>query len=250
MRIRTVVLVAMIAVPLPTAAHAQRIPPGGTKRTPADPAELPKTIDPVLRAQANQYHYVQSHFTFDVYPLISRVQTDGLARNGLSSGWTTLGTGTSLAYRMAPFVSATLDATATALGGPADVTTAELGLRIHSRQTDGRFYPFLDFRAGYVATTVNDPRYTAAAIAGGGTTWGERYSNGWAGAIGAGARYELYRSWYVMTGASLLGTHMSARGIDGFDNAYRGYSLTMLRYSIGVSYNPTRRIKIPGSDTW
>jgi hypothetical protein len=243
MRIRTAVVLALLV--LPAALSAQRMPRG--RRGPARPAELP----PQPAAIANQMAYQRSKLTVEAYPFISHFNSPGFIGGGIASSWTSLGTGTRFDYRITRFVSATADVTSSLLGGPAVVTSGELGTRLHPERSESRFYPYADVRFGYISAYLKDPRAIAAEQASAGfSTAGpaDRFSDGWGGFAGIGTEIGLVGAWSMTTGAGYMRNHMTERGIRANAFAPHSYSMGWYRYTIGISYNPVHLVRSPGSD--
>ena len=243
MRARTVV--AIVAMLLPAALEAQRLPRPGTKTRPGQPTDLPPaptSIEMVLAVK-------RSRLTVESYPLVSRVQSPGFpSTNGLVSAWTTLGGGTRFDYRFSRFVSGTLDMTASAIGGPADFATAELGTRFHPARSESRFYPFADVRFGVMSSTTRIPT-SLIDESGASRSPNDQYSIGFGGVAGIGTEYSLWRSWSLTTEVSVLRNRMHLTGLQASETAFGHYGMTWWRYSLGLSYNALRLIPVAGGDT-
>jgi len=237
MRIRT--MLAFAALLLPAGLSAQRLPFPGRRAHPAAPQPMPPEPAPIAR----QLSYTRLRFSFESYPLLSFVQSSGFATGG-SSMWATLGAGTRAEYRLSRLMAATFDLTSSVLGGPVNLTTAELGTRIGHARTERRLVPFGDLRVGYAAaysqevgSFMNDP--IGYPIPHG--TYGSRYSSGWGAIAGAGAEYGLTNT-FSLTG-ELLATHsrMSAHDVLS-TTAQPSYGLTTMRVVLGLRYNPVRTV--------
>ncbi|HMC53965.1 MAG TPA: hypothetical protein VKH19_02235 [Gemmatimonadaceae bacterium] len=231
MRIRTAVVVSLIA--LPAALSAQRIPPPRLgDRRPATPTDLPPQIAPVARAVAFQ----RSHVSFESYPILSYVNAPGYGP-GAMSHWTTLGVGTRTEYRVRRNLSATFDVTSSFLGGPGYTYTAELGTRVSPMRNERRVYPFLDVRAAYLRAVRGDAPTYVDPYGYSGYYYNARYSDGFGAVGGAGAEYALTRSFSLVSGASVLRSSMQAYGLQ---NAFvrSHYMLTSYRFVIALRYNP------------
>lgn len=237
MRIRAFVAIAILL--LPASLSAQRLPFPGRRQHPAAPQPMPTEPAPIAR----QLAYTRLRVSFESYPLLSVVQSSGFASGG-SSTWATLGAGTRAEYRLSRYLSATMDVTSSVLGGPVDLSTAELGTRIGRARTDRRLEPFGDVRVGYsaaysreVGSSLNDP--IGYPIPHG--TYGSRYSSGWGAVGGAGVEYGLTRTFSFTT--ELLATHVRMSAHDVLSTtAQPSYGLTSVRWVLGLRYNPVRMV--------
>ena len=230
MRIRVLTALALLLVP-GLSAEAQRLPlskPRIGAGGPARPAPLPPTANPIAREMV----YVRLPFTAESYPLISYINAPGLG-----SSWTTGGAGTRLDLRLTRIVSLTLDMTTSFIGGPAVTSTVELGTRVRPQFEDARkWYPFVDLRAGYLNLSERlsrpydyvDPT-TATAFS--------QMSHGLGYVAGTGLEYALHPKWTITTTGSALRTRLSPVYSD---RPVGPATLTAMRYSIGVRYNPGR----------
>lgn len=231
MRART--LVATVLLLAPTALSAQRIPLPIGRRGPAQPQPLPPQPTPV----ALQLAYTRSHLSFETYPMVSFNSAPGLGGPGRAGSWASIGAGTHADYRLTPYMSATLDLTASLWGGPANTATAEVGTRFNKARGAGRWYPYLDLRLGYVASYLNTGTYGAFADP---VTQGyyDNYSHGFGGIAGAGVEYALNNAFSLITGASLLRGGLTQHSLESGGFADRHYTLTSLRYTLGLRFNP------------
>lgn len=239
MRIRS--LAAAIFLLVPGALGAQRhLPPlPGQHHGPETPEpKAPPESGPVAR----QLEYTRLNISLASYPLMSFIQSSGLASGG-SSTWTAIGAGAQMTYRFARLATGTLDITSSFLGGPVDMQTVELGTRIGRSLTERRLEPFADLRGGYVAVSsgqvnsnIDDVGFPLPHGA-----YGSRYSNGWEGVAGAGVEYAFTRQLSVST--ELLGTHAQMSAHDVLSPVARpNYSITSVRWAIGLRYNPVRMV--------
>ena len=231
MRIRTAAVLAIVA--LPTMAAAQRMPARPRLGGQPTATELPPQIAPVARAVA----YQRSHVSMEAYPLISYIDAPGFGPGALSH-WTTLGGGSRIDYRVKPNLSATFDATSSFLGGPAVVSTAELGTRISPMRNERRLYPFFDVRAAYMnAFRGNGPQLIDPYGYGG--YYAADYSQGFGGVVGTGAEYALSRSFSLVSSASVMRGAMTAyQTRNTFTRSH--YMLTSYRWVVSLRYNPVR----------
>jgi hypothetical protein len=173
--------------------------------------------------------------------MVSYFQTSGLSSAGAASAWTTVGTGTRADYLLNRHMSATLDMTSSFVGGPIIVNTVELGMRVHPEWAEHRLFPYFDFRGGYL--TSYDKGLTAVdgfvdPVAEG--IGGPRYSRGVGGVGGGGFEYSLTRTWSLMTEAMVVSSRMRT---DDFNTPARSFTMTGIRYMLGVKYNPVRIIR-------
>lgn len=221
---------ALLLLAMPVALDAQRIPmPRIRDRGPATPAPLPPTARPIAREMS----YIRMPFSVESYPLISHFTSPALR-----SSWTAGGAGTRVDLRLAPAVSLTLDMTSSFVGGPMTTQTVELGTRLRPPQSDSRWYPFLDVRAGYLNSYDRqlrpydfvDPAFTATY---------SRMNHGLGGVVGTGVEYNLHPRWTITTSASYLRARLSPLYQDDRPSDYR-YGLSAVRYTLGVRYNPGR----------
>lgn len=237
MRIRALVAIATLL--LPAGLSAQRLPFPGRRPHPAAPQPMPREPEPIAR----QMSYTRLRFSFESYPLLSFVQSSGFATGG-SSTWATLGAGTRVEYRLSRYMAATMDLTSSVLGGPVNLSTAELGTRIGRARTERRLVPFGDLRLGYAAayspevgSYMNDP--IGYPIPHG--AYGSRYSSGWGAVAGAGMEYGLTRTFSLTS--ELLATHARMNAHDVLSTtAQPSYGLTAVRVVLGLRYNPVRMV--------
>ena len=235
MRLRSVVAIVLV---VPSAAFAQRgagrIGIGGR---PGEPVPLGRQPEVVARATAMQ----RSRFAVETYPMISRVVAPGFSGGIPISSWNSFGAGTRIDYRWTRFVSLTGDATSSLYGGPAQMQTAELGMRVHPEDMEVRIRPFADARLGFEHSVDQFSNLAALGI-GPGSTFGtsERYSRGFGGVVGAGADYSLTNTFSLTTGLSAMRSNMRAYAYSGTSVPTAGNSFTMTtyRFAIGLRYNP------------
>ena len=237
MRIRSVVAVTLLL--LPSTLSAQLIPMPGRLHHPAAQQPMPPEPAPIAR----QLQYTRLKFSVETYPLLSLVQSAGFA-GGSASTWATLGAGTRIEYRVSRIASATFDVTSSVLGGPVNLSSAELGTRIGRARTERRLEPFADLRVGFtsaysrdVGSYMNDP--LGYPIPHG--TYGSRYSTGWGAVAGAGLEYGVTNTLSLTT--ELLATHSGMSAHDVLNpSAPQDYGLTSVRYVLGLRYNPVRMV--------
>jgi hypothetical protein len=234
MRMRGLIVIASL---LPATMTAQRRPvPGGSRPPYIDPAPPSRQPEPIARAVA----YQRMRLSLESYPLVGYVRTSGFTGSA-TSAWMTLGSGVRADYRVAPLVSTTLDLTSSLAGGPASVTTAELGTRIHAERSERGVDPFVDLRVGYVETS-NGLFGFGDGVTGGSASSPLMYSHGWGGIVGVGAEYGLTRTFSLTTELLATQSRMTAQEIQGGTVATPAYTLRTVRYTLGLRYNPVRTI--------
>jgi hypothetical protein len=243
MRIRAVV--AIVALLVPAGLSAQGLPlPGIGRRGPARPAPLPPQPELIARNLA----YKRLRLSVESYPLVSYIRSPGLTGNGPVSDWTSFGMGTRADYRLARHVSATLDLTSSFAGGPANVHTAELGIRLRRERSERTLYTFADVRVGYI---VSDNRsFDAIGQQDGYSATDDafRYSRGFGAVAGVGMEYALTRTLSLTTAASVMRNRMTTHTLIGAQPPDCSYAMTLYRYTLGIRYNPVRVIGRPGTD--
>lgn len=181
--------------------------------------------------------------------MVSYVHSPGFTGDGVVSAWTTFGTGTRADYRLSPHTSATLDLTSSFAGGPAIMETVELGTRLRPESREHRAYPFVDVRVGY---TYAYNRYLgglgdAYVYPTGEPVDYSRYSSGFGGVAGVGMEYALTRKLSLTTAGSVMRSRLTTRSL--FDpTPDRSFAMTSYRYTLGISYNPVRVVRPPGTD--
>lgn len=241
MRIRALAVLSLLSLPLELSAQVGRPPRTGRGAAP-QPIPLPPEIAPVSRALA----YRRSRWSVDGYSMITVVQAP--TGNG-SESYGSFGSGTHAGYRIDDRFSATLDATATFLGGSATAQTAEVGTRFHPLASNLNLRPFVDLRGGYTHmhdtydlplgnTTVGGPgllSYTES-----------RYSRGVGGIVGAGFEYTLTASLALSTELLAMRNHMRTYRLTNSSSMPNdgSYWMTSFRYTIGLRYNATRALSL------
>jgi hypothetical protein len=241
MRIRALVVIALLTLPAGLTAQILRIPRTGRGTAP-QPAALPPEAAPVARALA----YKRSRWSAEGYSLISAVQVPTAA--GGVARYTTAGTGTRAAYRYTDYLSATLDLTASFLGSPAVTQTAEIGTRFSPLPWDRTLRPFVDVRGAYMRmydtfAELSVPNQQFADV--------ERYSRGVGGVGGAGLEYSLTRSLALTTEVSALRNRMTTYRMTGAAGIPTGtsYWLTSVRYTLGLRFNPVSALHLAQKPT-
>jgi hypothetical protein len=233
---RSRVIVAIVALVVPAALSAQRIPlPIG--RRPARPEPLPPQPGPI----ANELAYKRWRISVESYPIVSYFQASGFP------SWTTLGMGSRADYMVNRYVSATLDMTSSFIGGPNIVNTVEVGTRAHPEWAEHKIYPYIDLRVGYIASYNRrlgsiDNSYADPVATG---SYGAPYSHGFGAIGGGGLEYALTHSWSLTTGASVVQSRMTPHDLSNPD-LNRPYSMTAIRYTFGVRFNPVTVIRQGG----
>lgn len=240
MRIRAVVAIVVLLLPVESSAQRLRLPGIGSRRP--RPADLPPQAPTIARELA----YRRLPLSVESYPLISRIESSGFIGDGGASSWTTFGMGTRADYRVAPVLSATFDLTSSFLGGPVVMETAEIGIRLRPERNERRVYPFVDARVGYVY--ANHTYFQPFGDIFGSMTpqpaaFGSRFSQGVGGVGGAGIEYALTRTTSLITAGSVMRTRMTAHGFNGSRPTNDTFSMTSYRYMLGIRYNPVRLIQ-------
>ena len=239
-------VLAIAALLVPADSSAQRRPvPGIARRGPVQPAPLPPQAEPIARNLA----YKRLRLSVESYPLISYARAPLIA-GGPVADWTSFGSGTRADYRVTRNVSLTLDLTSSFAGGPSDVLTAELGTRLRPDRSERRLYPFVDLRAGYIASSggylgggVDGYAFPTPEGAG-----GFRFSEGFGAVAGLGMEYDLTRRFSLTTAASVMRNRLTTTTLSGPGSGEHRYGMTLYRYTIGLRYNPVRVIQMPGTD--
>jgi hypothetical protein len=230
MRSRAVVAIAFLALPCGMSAQVLRIPRRGG--IPA-PAPLPPTAGPVARALSLQ----RARWSAEQYALFSAVQLPDGA--GGVSRYTAFGTGTHADYRYADHFTATIDLTASFLGGLSE--TAETGTRYSPLNLDHSVRPFFDVRAAYM--NLRDS-YTALGLgAGQASSEGSRYSRGFGAIGGAGIEYTVSSSFALTSELLAMRHRMTTYRLTTTANLPTGATLpvTSYRLTLGIKFNPARR---------
>ena len=234
MRLRSLVAIALV---VPSATFAQRSAGriGGAR--PEQPVPLGRQPAVVARSVAMQ----RSRYAVETYPLLSRVNAPGYSNGRPISSWTSLGAGTRLDYRFTRYISLTGDLTSSLYGGPAQMETAELGMRLRPENMEVRIRPFADVRVGFEhsADQFSDQAGLGVGPASSLVT-GQRYSRGFGGVIGAGAEYSLTNTLSLTTGLSAIRSNMTAYAYSGTTVPTTGdaYRMTTYRLAVGLRYNP------------
>ena len=224
-------LVALAVLLLPSVAEAQRLPRIGTRGV---PRTTPLPPQPGIVSQALAYQRMR--VSFESYPFMSFNNTGSFAGNGQSE-WASVGLGTRADYRVARFLSVTLDMTSAFLGGPVLTETAELGFRVGPQRSEHSLYPYADVRYGYFLTLNG---FGGGDIGGISTGSPEaiNYSQGLGGVIGGGLEYTLTRRFSLLGGFSVAHSDMTAIRQD--PSVGDKYSLTSYRYVMALRFNGVR----------
>ena len=242
MRSRVLLIALTVVIGLPSISSAQRLPrPRVGRRPTPEPAALPPQAEPVARALAVK----RSHWSIEGYSLVSHFQMP-TAGGGITA-YTSVGSGTHADYRRGRHLSATIDLTASILGSPANVETAEVGTRYALLGPDEPLRPYLDLRAGFVH--MFDP-FTVDAFGdpSGGVGGGARYSRGFGGVGGGGFEYALTRSLALTTELSMMRSRMATYRITpgSIPNGTK-FWMTTFRYTLGFKFNPVQALYLAQS---
>ena len=244
MRIRPALALLVMLFPLlPSASEAQRLP-ARPRTGPARPTSMPDLPPSVAREMA----YKRLPVAVESYPMVARYEADGFS--GGASSWTSFGMGTRADYRVAKYLSATVDMTSAIVGGPALAQTFEVGGRLRPERGERTVYPFLDLRVGYVHAF--DGRLSAIDFIDpvtGPVGPGSRYSHGFGGVAGAGIEVGVTTTLSLTTAMSVLQTRMHPYGFRSMEQRNETpYSLRSQRYTAGVRWNPVRFLNAPGRE--
>jgi hypothetical protein len=238
MRLGSFVVLALV---IPSAAIAQRSAGRIGGNRPGQPVPLGRQPAVVARSVAMQ----RSRYAIETYPLLSRVVAPGYSGGRPISSWNSFGAGTRLDYRFTRFISLTGDITSSLYGGPAQMETAELGMRFHPEDMEVRIRPFADVRVGFEHSTDQFSDQMALGFGPASSlVTSERYSRGFGGVIGAGAEYSLTNTFSLTTGVSAMRTNMMAYSYSGTSVPTTGdrFAMTTYRLSIVLRYNPVYAI--------
>jgi hypothetical protein len=230
MRIRHLVVSALLALPCALTAQVLRIPRRGGA---PDPAPLPPPAEPVARALALQ----RSRWSVEGYSMISAIQVP--SGNGGVSRYTTFGNGTHADYRYADHFTATMDMTAAYLGGVSE--TAEAGTRYTPLSWDSEIRPFFDVRGAFM--NMSDAFYGASGVgASQNAAEGTRYSRGFGGVAGVGSEYTISSTMALTTEFMAMRNRMTTYRLTSTASlpAGAGFMLTSFRFVVGLKYNPLR----------
>jgi hypothetical protein len=244
MRIHSLIIIGLLALPAGSRAQGIRLPRPG-QRTPVQPAEPPPEIPVVARALSVQ----RSRWTTEAYTLMSSVRIPATAAAGVTS-YSTLGTGTRADYRISDRWSATMDMTASMFGGPIN-ETAEVGTRFSPLlwEPDTRsLRPFFDVRAAYMHMYDSFVTPAAAVVGGAGEQFSStgRYSRGFGAAAGAGMEFGITPTIAVTTEFSALRNNMLIYHLTTTSSLPAGdhYMMTSYRMAVGIKYNPLRTLDL------
>ena len=245
MRIRTAIVA--VALLLPSAATAQLRAPRIGGRHPAEPVPPGRQPEVIARSQA----FVRSRYAVEAYPLISRVESPGVAEGSPMSRWTSFGTGTRLDWRQTDYLSWTLDLTASYLGGPAITETVEIGTRIRPEQWNNRARPFADLRVGFEHTSQSLSNLDLGLGQAFTRSSGVRYGRGFGAVAGAGVEYFFTNTTAFTTAVSAMRSNMTAYRFTGTSvpTAESSYRMTTYRLAVGLKYNPVRYLKVASGPT-
>ena len=239
MQLRGVLAIVPLIL-LPAAAQAQGTPHPDPRRPDTLTTSLPPQPQPIARQIDYLQRPVTSRLTVAAYPIASVFAAPGIVRNG-NSTWTSAGVGTRLDYAFTPNVSATLDMTFSAFGGPAITSTAELGTRLHRAPSFSKWYPFFDLRLAYIAALSRDHYDLGGAFQD--PSQRSVYDSHGVGAIGGvGTEYALTTNLSLTTDASVMMAHLMARNAVNGSVTNHTFGMAAVRYTLGLSYNRGRNI--------
>jgi hypothetical protein len=204
----------------------------------------------VPEAVAKSLVITRSRFSFESYPLIVRSIAPGFTAGVQPvSSWYSYGGGSRIAYRALDLISASLDLTSTAFGGPASTQTVELGMRIRPPQWDHRVRPFADARVGYEQTSdqfYNTPNSDIGLGPASTLSPSFRHSHGVGAVVGGGLEFSVTNSWGITSGLSAMRSNMNTYRYDGFNvpTADNRFGMTTYRFTMGLVYNRARTLSL------
>ncbi len=181
--------------------------------------------------------------------MISSIQVPN--PGGGTSTYSSIGAGTHADYHVSERWSATLDFTASPMGGPAVTETAEVGTRFAPGMWSADYRgirPFFDLRAVYLH--MSDTFVSPAAVVGTGTTQGiadgQRYSRGFGTIAGAGAEFPLTNSIALLSEVSGMRNRMTVYRLTSISSLPSGstYGMTSFRFIFGIKYNPVSALHL------
>jgi hypothetical protein len=249
MRARAVVAVGALLLPSVLLAQAGRITRPG--RTTVEPAPLPPEMPVVARALNIQ----RSRWTVEGYSMLSSVQVPAAAGGAISS-YTTFGAGTRADYRIGERWSATMDMTASPLGGPAITETAEVGTRFAPTAWSQDFRgirPYFDVRAAYMHMydTFASPLAIVAGQQNQASGQSGRYSRGFGAVAGTGIDIPLTNTFALSTEISGMRNRMTTYRLSGVAGLPSGsdYWMTSFRLAVGIKYNAVSALHMAQNPT-
>jgi hypothetical protein len=245
MRTRAFLVIALVVSSTDLGAQVVRRP-RVEPPSPTRPAPLPPEAVPVSRDLA----YKRLRWSADAYSLVSAMEVP--AGPGVVSRYTAVGAGTHGGYRVTDMFSATFDVTASWLGGPSNMETAEVGSRFSPFPWEQRVRPFFDVRAAYArlydtfGTGFVGPTRLPPVGATGDLAQEARYSRGFGGVAGLGFEYSLTNIIALTTELSAVRNRMTAFALDGPANIPIGttYWMTTYRYALGIKFSPVRTLRL------
>jgi hypothetical protein len=243
MRTPTLAVIALVSLSSISSGQAVRLPRAGGRTIP-QPTSLPPQIPIVAQALA----YKRSRWSGEAYSVLSSVQVP--TGTGGTTSYVGVGAGTRADYRYSDRWSATLDLTATPIGGAATTQTAEVGTRFSPLSWNQTIRPFFDVRAAYMHMydTYALPTGTDPQLGGPNQQFSEvgRYSRGLGGISGVGLEYSLTNTLAVTTEFSAMRNRMTTyRLLTSADIGNRtNYWMTSYRYTFGFKYNPVRALHL------
>jgi hypothetical protein len=242
MRIRPLVVVALLAVPAGLTAQT-RPPVTHVPPPPPPPNPHPSQPAPQPAAVSRELQYRRSRWSGEAYSLITNGGVPDAS--GGFTRYTSFGNGLRGDYRYTDHWSATIDMTASYLFSPAMTQTGEFGTRYAPLSLDREIRPFFDARLGFMHMYDTYLTGGLSPTFGGGFadndyTYGARYTRGFGAALGAGVEFPLTESLQLTSEASAMRNRMTTYRISGTVGLPddRNYWMTALRFSIGVKLNP------------
>jgi hypothetical protein len=240
MRVRALVVLAVLLAPAAVEAQGIRLPRIGRRQPPA-------ALPPEAPGIARQMAYKRSRWTGESYHMLS--STSMPVANGLTARYTTFGAGAHSDYRFTDHLSLAVSTSHSLFGDPATINTFEIGTRFRPAPQHQRVRLFVDARAAYLNATNSFSTQQSNDGLGdfrGVSNYNNQGSHGIGAVAGAGAELALNGRWSITTSAStmrsrlrLYRTQPSATMTDG-----RAYWGTSYNFMLGINYNPGRPMLI------
>jgi hypothetical protein len=192
--------------------------------------------------------YKRLRWTAEGYAMMSSVR---VPLNGVGmTSYSTFGTGTHAAYSLTDHFSATVDMSASFMGGPVITEGIEVGTRYSPFTWEHSVRPFFDVRGGFLRLYDTYALPVGSLLEAGGTLQDAAlesfYSRGFGGIGGVGTEFTLTRSLALSTeiSATRMGMRTYQRqGPSGIPGG-QSYGMTSIRYTLGFKYSPVRSLHL------
>jgi hypothetical protein len=246
MKTRNLIALGLFALPAALTAQQRGILPRGGKDVLPPLTPGPQSLPPQVPVVARALALYQSRWSVEGYSIMSAIQVP--ATGGGTSSSSSYGLGTHAGYRYTDHLFATVDLTASPIGGSASTQTVELGTRYAPLSLDRKLRPFVDLRAAYLRMNDNFAALDGSSSPGSSAQQfeqnGSRYSRGIGGVGGAGFEYSLTNSFSLTNEVSLLRDRMTTYKVSGLPGvaADGSYWMTSFRYAIGLKYSAVRTL--------